>query len=294
MKLNRVLYEKLHLSVRNTAVSIWDSFMYRGPVWRFAYSRMPEPKEVIGRNPLNNERAARIIPLLYSKVETYQVDVQDFFDYVERTIQDYEGVYRNFTEKSLEHYVSFKLLELEKGDTYIDIASSASPVPKIVSRLFGVNAYSQDLSYEKGVHGNTIGGDAGDLPVGSGFTNKMALHCSFEHFEGDSDVRFMKECNRILPEGGKVCILPLYLSEVFRNVTDPTVCLRRMPEFDKGALISCRKRFHSAFGRNYDPLSFEERIVKNLDGLSMTIYHIENSNHIDDSVYLTFAAVISK
>jgi len=62
-----------------------------------------------------------------------------------------------------------------------------------------------------GFNGNTIGGNATDMLITDGVATKMALHCSFEHFEGDEDIRFIKEADKVLRGEGKMCILPLYL-----------------------------------------------------------------------------------
>jgi hypothetical protein len=37
----------------------------------------------------------------------------------------------NFYEKSLEHYLCYRLLELQKNDNFVDISSEHSPVGEI-------------------------------------------------------------------------------------------------------------------------------------------------------------------
>jgi hypothetical protein len=71
--------------------------------------------------------------------------------------------------------------------------------------------YRQDLSFPEGIVGNVIGGDTADMPVRDAFANKMALHCSFEHFENGSDIGFIREASRVLRNPGKLIIVPLYL-----------------------------------------------------------------------------------
>src|SRR5207237_10050679 len=121
----------------------------------------------------------------------------------------------NVPEKSLEHYIASQLLDLQAHDVYIDVASEQSPVPAIYSRLFGVVAYRQDLAYPEGLVGDPIGGSATRMPVTAGFADSMALHCSFEHFEGLADTEFVAEAGRVLKHGGKCCIAPLYLAEAY-------------------------------------------------------------------------------
>jgi len=45
----------------------------------------------------------------------------------------------------------------------------------------------------RGINGNNIGGDAGNMPVKDGFATKMALHDALQCFEKDSDIEFIKE-----------------------------------------------------------------------------------------------------
>ena len=106
-------------------------------------------------------------------------------------------------------------------DVFVDIASCSSPFADIVERLDNCIAYRQDLDFPPGVNGRTIGGSAEHLPIADGFFSRMTLHCSFEHFEGDADIGFVKEAGRVLRPGGAACILPLYVSEIFHNLTDP-------------------------------------------------------------------------
>ena len=46
----------------------------------------------------------------------------------------------NFYEKTLEHYLAVKYLELKKGEVFIDIASERSPLPDICRAMFQVEA----------------------------------------------------------------------------------------------------------------------------------------------------------
>ena len=66
----------------------------------------------------------------------------------------------NEAEKSFKHFVSFQLLALKPGDILIDVASEGSPVPEIAQRLYGANAYAQDIMYPEGLLEKRIGGDA--------------------------------------------------------------------------------------------------------------------------------------
>jgi SAM-dependent methyltransferase len=200
----------------------------------------------------------------------------------------------NLPEKSLEHFVAAQLLGLSSGDIYIDIASEHSPVPEIYSRLFGCVSYRQDLAYRAGLNGSEIGGDAAAMPVPDGFATAMALHCSFEHFEGDADERFIREIGRVLRPGGRVCFAPLYLWHEYGVLTDPAVAVAEGVEFNRNAVVYCKPGWGNRHGRLYDPANLHSRIRRNLDGMQMTLYRIVNATDVHESCYLQFALTISR
>lgn len=159
-------------------------------------------------------------------VISFHVDAAEYHswllsaNYPPRSYADADYGRHVFSEKSLEHFVAAKLLTIGYGETYIDVASALSPAPEIYQRLYGCLSYRQDLVYPVGVHDNVIGGDASAMPVPDGFADKISLHCSFEHFEQDRDIRFIEEACRVLKPGGKLCILPLYLYTEYAIQTD--------------------------------------------------------------------------
>jgi SAM-dependent methyltransferase len=209
--------------------------------------------------------------------------------------EKYPDYYSSYLpEKSLEHYLAAKLLALNPKDVYIDVASEGSPVPEIYNHMFGCATYRQDLAYAEGFHGDAIGGDAADMPIPDGFGTKMALHCSFEHFEGDSDIRFIKETHRVLQPGGAVCIVPLYLFDKYVIQTDPNVSVPQKAQFEDDAIVYCDPTWRNRHGRFYDPAHLIERVHKNLNGMTMTIHRIVNAKEVDPSCYVEFTALISK
>ena len=200
----------------------------------------------------------------------------------------------NISEKSLEHFIAAKLLELNPSDVYIDIASEHSPVPEIYSRLFGAKSYRQDLAYPEGLNGDKIGGDAAAMAVPDGFASKMALHCSFEHFEGDADIRFVREVERVLRSGGRVCFAPIYLFHEYGILTDPVVAVSQNVAFESDATIYAKPGWLNRHGRFYDPAHLASRVQKQLGTMQMTIYRITNATDVDPTCYIQFAAVITK
>lgn len=267
-------------------------------LWNHYYNNVPYPKH---KGPVVNTQddIQKIVKDLRSNsfdVKEYKINVAEYKKYlIDAHYQTYEyytgNNQKNFTEKSLEHFIALKLLGLSKNDVYIDIANCDSPTPDIYNSLTGCTVYKQDLEFPKGVHGNVIGGDAGNLPVSDGFASKMALHCSFEHFEGDADIRFIREAGRVLQSGGKVCILPFYLSNKYAIQNDPAWALI---DIEKDATCYCAKGYRTRHGRFYDVPHLISRIKNNLGELKLTIYVVQNEKDVDPSCYVKFIGVFEK
>jgi SAM-dependent methyltransferase len=202
---------------------------------------------------------------------------------------------RNLPEKSLEHYLAAKLLDLSEEDIYIDVGSSGSPTAEIYRKMYGCKTYMQDLVFPHGVYRNIIGGDAGNMPVENGFASKMACHCSFEHFEGDSDIAFIREAGRVLRNGGKLCILPFYFFTIYAIQTDPTVLPKGTQQFENDATLFCAKKYWgNRHGRFYDVSHFMSRIVNNMGCLKLRLYRVRNEKQVSPSCYVKFVALFEK
>ncbi len=260
------------------------------------FGRLRFPKQ-IGYPGLNDEKITQTFNSKGLEVIDFVVDIDDYKNYFEKAgySKTYSSYYSfNIYEKSLEHYVAAKLLNMNKNDIYIDIASEGSPVPEIYGKLYGVNTYRQDLNYPAGLNGNTIGGDAANMPLPAEFASKMALHCSLEHFEGDADIRFIKEVNRVLKKGGSVCILPLYMAEEYCIITEPEVAVEQNVVFDSEAKVCGIKGWNNRHGRFYDVDSFSKRIINRLGDMSIRLYRVVNQKDVHSTCYLKFVALITK
>jgi SAM-dependent methyltransferase len=217
-----------------------------------------------------------------------------YFDAAEYSSRYPEYYSNNIHEKSLEHYIAADLLRMSARDRYIDIASEHSPTPEIYHRLFGCTTYRQDLSLAPGFHGETIGSNAADMPIPDGFANCMALHCSFEHFEGDADQRFVREATRVLAPRGRVCIVPFYLGEEYAVKTDPVVAASEDLSFEPDAILHHARGWGNRHGRFYDPEHAMARVIGQRTGLSATVYRITNFADVHLSCYARFALLLEK
>jgi|WetSurMetagenome_2_1015567.scaffolds.fasta_scaffold253629_1 hypothetical protein len=235
-------------------------------------------------------------------VKEFQIDVDDYKAYMEKArYQDFSsyriaggGGAKNFVEKTLEHYVASKLLGFGKDDVYIDVGSADSPVPEIYRKLYGCKTFRQDIMFPHGVRGGNIGGDACAMPLKDGFASKIGLHCAFEHFEGNSDVKFVREASRILQVGGKMVILPLYLFKAYAVQTNPAYMPRGGIPFERDAMLYCIRNKASRHQRFYDVPHFMSRIIRFSNAFETTIYAVVNQKDVDPSCYLSFAAVFEK
>ena len=142
----------------------------------------------------------------------------------------------NFISKCYEHFFSFQLANIKKGKTVADIACSNSPVHKILSDFYGCEeVFRQDLQFSQNHPlviaqvNRLIGGDASNLRVESEKFDALLLHNSWEHFEGESDLKFLFEAERILKKGGIVAIIPLFLSKQTYQVTSPSIWHSKYP-----------------------------------------------------------------
>ncbi|NJK68691.1 MAG: class I SAM-dependent methyltransferase [Microcoleus sp. SU_5_3] len=267
--------------------------------FNYYHPEIPNPQKQGGvlHGPESQQKVFHGLIQLGIDVEDYKIDVDDYRKYFKaaRYAEDFPDYYSfNLPEKALEHYIAAKLLQLNHKDIYIDIASQHSPTPTIYNRLFGVNPYLQDLDYPQGLHGNMIGGDAANMAVPDGFASKMALHCSFEHFENNSDMGFIREVSRVLKPGGAICILPLYMFDEYAIQTDPAVSIPQEVKFDDDATVYCAYGWGNRHGRFYDPDHLLSRVCNNLNGMNIKVYRIVNAKQVDQSCYVQFAALIQK
>lgn len=233
------------------------------------------------------------------RVVPYAVPVKRLNSYIDESryseLPYYDGGKTNGArEKYLEHFVSIELLKPKPGAVLIDVASMDSPFWEIMADRAGLVTYRQDLMYPPGVHGRRIGGSAADLPLPNEFADLLTLHCSFEHFEGDTDIRFIEEASRILKPGGRVCILPLYTSSEYAIQTHVRGWRRFRAPFAEGDVVFVGPHWGPPHARFYDARAFLHRIVKHAADFDLTIYEITNTRDCGPECYLRYAAVLEK
>ena len=221
-------------------------------------------------------------------------------------LKEYEGEYRNYAgvlehcllEKALEHFLSIALIRPRSGATGVDVGSCTSVLPSLVRRIYGVRYFEQDLQYPAGVHGDRIGSGADRIPLEGGRVDFLTLHCAFEHFEGNADTGLIRECSRLLRQGGTAVILPLYLNEAHCNVTgESDATARRAIAWDTDAThYSYISDWNNRFGRHYSPDAFMRRVYApaTASGLTPRLYKVVRWDRIHPALWLRWILTLQK
>jgi SAM-dependent methyltransferase len=271
-------------------------------LWQRRFEGLREPKVAAGifDTPETYEKILSDLGAAGIPVTAMSIDKAEYDRYCAAAGYDRFPLYLKagrapaFPKKSLEHFLSAKLLGLNAQDKYIDVANNGSPVPEIYSSLYGCTCFRQDITFAPGMHGSTIGGNADSMPVPGNFATAMGLHCSFEHFEGNSDTGFIREAQRVLAPGGRAVIIPLYMFTRYAILTDPSVLPRGGIFFEPDATLHCLKGYGNRHGRVYDVPHFVNRVFHNRGTLNIRIFYFENTGDIDPSGIVRFAAVLQK
>lgn len=213
--------------------------------------------------------------------------------------QEYVSLYENVIyEKMLEHYATLLLLEADRLPAhpliYMDVGSEDSAAPSVYRQLSGWQVYRQDLAYQPGIHGEYIGGSASEIPLPDESIHLMALHCAYEHFEGDSDVGLVREAQRLLKPGGRLVIVPLYLSDRDRIMTDPVVSVPAGMQFPDGVEVICVPGWWNRFGRLYSVETLQHRVLSQWTCGRAWLVRFLNSRSLHAQCHLAYGLVLEK
>ncbi len=236
------------------------------------------------KNPLDNlqvyENLKQRLVALNVPVEDFSIDISDFENWLKsfpEVANSYRGMGDVFIEKCLEHYLSYRLLNIKNNDVYIDIAAAGSDFADILHRSMGVKSYVLDLTYPEGVHGNKIGADAGATKLPDKFANVLSLHCAYECFMGDADIRFIKEASRILAPKGRYLIVPLYMDDVCFVATSPFCNQKEITIEDEALKVWRDDKYIVPFSRHYSPEAFKRRIFSVIPSdINAKVIYIQN------------------
>ncbi|MDH3976048.1 MAG: hypothetical protein OEV42_17370 [Deltaproteobacteria bacterium] len=213
-------------------------------------------------------------------VEDISINILDFEKWLEE-YPEVDSYYKNagnvYIEKCLEHYLSYRYLDMSSDDICIDVAAAGSPYADILRKHLKIKSYRLDMSYPEGIHGYNIGADAGSTTLTSGFASTLALHCAYECFMGNADIRFVREASRLLRPNGRYLITPLYLDATYFNATSP-YCDQKEVIIDPEAHKIWRDdEYKVPFSRHYSPQAFSTRIYSNIpNDMDGKVYFVRN------------------
>lgn len=217
-------------------------------------------------------------------VEEREIDINDFEQWLNE-FSEIKNHYQNhgdvFIEKCLEHYLTYRYLNISQDDVFIDIAASGSPWAEVLN-FRGIKSYRLDMTYPGGFNGINIGADASNSGLPEGFCSALALHCAFECFMGDADIRFAKEASRILKINGRYAIAPLYLEDTYFVSTSP-LCDQKNITIEKEALKVWRDdEYKVPFDRFYSPEAFKQRVYSHIpENMDTMVLYFNNLEYLN-------------
>jgi len=285
--------------LRGTSTLYWSELCYR-------LARFRTKSVEIYRNPTAEEYLLIENELLSMGMSIRELDVSSsgYLSFLQKFPfpSDYHGGMNTgyWHEKIFEHYVSYVLLEMNSygpNDSYLDVAAGGSPWARILRDTQGIDAYAIDLVIRPQVRGLSYyrEEDATCTSFSASSMRGISLHCAYEMFGGDSDMRAIDEFSRILKPGGSVIIVPLYLHTHY--------CCYSSPEcWGKGYADSGAKEYVRRDSRNiptsrkYDPLRLKERVLNRAvrAGLEPCIYQLRGQQDISPEIYCHFVLAFRK
>lgn len=189
--------------------------------------------------------------------------------------------------KIIEYLSTIKLLNIQNGDCILDAAGGADAEYLLFLKEYvglDVQLIGQD-KYEKASSVSSlrfISGSVDDLPLDDNSVSGISCHHSFEHFRGDIDIGFIKECLRVLCPGGKLIITPLFITNLYAEIWNND----NIETFDKNALqivdktaSFCGWGDYEGFARVYNHKTFMARIVNRfISKADFKVYQVTYDN----------------
>jgi hypothetical protein len=275
--------------------------------WSMRQPLVPAPfvNNSAGMNELTYENfpyADVLVDLAHNHIEVQEICLkeEDFNSYIEKAQYDlyHPDYYKNSPKyrlhKQIQHYIATVLTPVQSSnEVWMDVASSTSPFPEIMTRLYGVKIFRQDLTYPTGVDGLFIGSNAKAIPLPDSSLQRISLHCSFEHFEGDADSQFIYELARLLSPGGMAAIIPIYLSNIYQLLTHPRYWLQRGVPYEPQAQLTISRTYWESHGRFYNADALRRRVLSPAEAVGLThhLYKIVVPKNID---YPSFPVLLIK
>lgn len=193
--------------------------------------------------------------------------------WVREFVPNWEELFGDIRHKKLlEFFITHTLLQPDSSHVFMDAAGG---VDSYLPRLSCHRRILQDIHLVGSVRDKLgkdvefLECDCGSLPLPNDSVDRISCHHSFEHFRGDVDMRFICEAQRLLRPGGRLCIVPIFIANVYAEITDAlTFDLHTDSKakyvIDPTAAIPGGAHCGN-YAKVYDPETFAGRIVDKVD-----------------------------
>lgn len=233
--------------------------------------------QLLGNLKLNNVEVNRYLkPCEESEINVLGLEVKKIYlssnKYQELINLEILNKYKKYSyqhSKPLEYLTTMTLLNLKEGDKLLDAAGGKEgEYTRAVMAVYEykLTTYCQDSLLDgKTKNGITyVGGSIENIPLPDESLDGISCHHSFEHFQGDLDIKFIQEAVRLLKVGGKIVITPLFLTNKYAEIWND----KQMQKFDEKAISICDRTAtfagwgpYEGFARTYSPAILKERII---------------------------------
>jgi len=206
-----------------------------------------------------------------------------------------------WNEKLLEHWIAAECLGLmsySPPDIYVDIAAGSSPWVQALRQRHGLTAFAVDcseMSTAFRAFPYYLRQDATATSFAEASVSGASLHCAYEMFARDDDIKLLRELARILLPGGKAVILPLYLHKEYCAYATPEYYAKGHADADAVEYVrtDC---FGISSSRKYDVPKLRSRVLDTVTRLGMAyrLLVLRNQAALGRGIYCHFILEITK
>lgn len=196
----------------------------------------------------------------------------DFKTWVNKYFSDWQNHFNDIQYKKLiEFYTTHTLLEPRPNDVFMDAAGGSYTYLNSLqckTRIVQDINISDEFKARFGKEIEYIESNASKIGLPNESVDKISSHHSFEHFQADSDILFIKEVQRLLRVNGKCCIIPIFIANRYVDLTDTFTFkkfdVRSRRVIDPTATIPGGKTCGN-YARIYDLKAFQKRVINNIN-----------------------------
>lgn len=183
-------------------------------------------------------------------------------------------------KKNLELFISYKVLDIKPMDVYMDVACGNN---NYLSAVRCRRKIAQDLKLSRRIKkmkdADFVESNASDIPLKANSIDKISCHHSFEHFYDDTG--FIREVRRLLKPKGICCIVPLFISDEYAEITNSRKKFKKLRANNPRLVCNTSfslpgSRFSGNFARIYDIPTLKQRVLSEIDSYGIHEILIDN------------------